>query len=145
MPRLYFAYGSNLSKEQMRDRCPGARPVQAFVLNGYELTLRGVANIEEFEGSQVVGALYDLTQDDEAELDKYESFPTLYKKVEFETETDLGRQTVMFYQLVKPEYRRCRDGYIPTIRRGFADWGLPIETLEAAIEASEERGDPLAL
>ena len=129
----------------MQDRCPESKPVCTFVLQGYKLTLRGVANVEECAESAVVGALYELTPNDEKTLDEYESFPTLYTKVETQAETEIGHQTVMFYQLVNPQYRCCREGYIGTISRGFADWGLPVKTLEAAIVASVERGDPLAL
>ncbi|KAI1759455.1 hypothetical protein GGR53DRAFT_143210 [Hypoxylon sp. FL1150] len=44
---LYFAYGSNLSTSQMRDRCPQSTPVALARLPGWKwiINTRGVANI----------------------------------------------------------------------------------------------------
>ncbi|KAI6081264.1 hypothetical protein F4821DRAFT_32588 [Hypoxylon rubiginosum] len=44
---LYFAYGSNLSTTQMRDRCPKSTPVALARLKGWKwiINQRGVANI----------------------------------------------------------------------------------------------------
>ena len=136
MPSLYFAYGSNLSLDQMRSRCADSRPVRSHYLDGHELTLRGVANIEDREASRIPGAIYEISQDDERRLDGFESWPNLYGKLFFET--DLG--TVMYYRLVEPKYIRPREGYVGIIATGYGDWGLPAEHLEAAIEAERVRG-----
>ena len=136
MPSLYFAYGSNLSLEQMRSRCPDSRPVRAHYHEGHTLVLRGPANIEDAEGSRIPGAIYEISQQDEKILDGYEGFPSVYTKLSFET--DLG--TVMYYRLVEPKHRRAREGYVNVIATGYGDWGLPIEHLEAAIEAERLRG-----
>ena len=53
----YFAYGSNMSYEQMKERCPDSKYVGIARLNGYKLdftkmsTIRGggVADIIESE------------------------------------------------------------------------------------------------
>ena len=39
--KLYVAYGSNLNKQQMRHRCPSAKPVYTGYLNNWELIYRG--------------------------------------------------------------------------------------------------------
>lgn len=39
--KLYVAYGSNLDKEQMKYRCPSARPVQSGYLDNWQLIYRG--------------------------------------------------------------------------------------------------------
>ena len=38
--KLYVAYGSNLDKEQMKYRCPLARPVQSGYLDNWQLIYR---------------------------------------------------------------------------------------------------------
>lgn len=41
MAKLYVAYGSNLNKEQMKDRCPGAEFVGTGSIENYELQFKG--------------------------------------------------------------------------------------------------------
>jgi gamma-glutamylcyclotransferase len=73
----YFAYGSNMSYEQMKERCPDSKYVGVARLNGYKLdftkmsTLRGggVADIVESADDCVYGVLYTITDDDLAKLD----------------------------------------------------------------------------
>ncbi len=73
----YFAYGSNMSYEQMKERCPDSKYVGVARLNGYKLdftkmsTIRGggVADIVEAEDDCVYGVLYSITDDDLAVLD----------------------------------------------------------------------------
>ena len=57
---LYFAYGSNLSPQQTRRRCPGAQAVGRAVLQDWRLilTTRGTANIVRAPGWQVHGGLW---------------------------------------------------------------------------------------
>ena len=43
---LYFAYGSNLNKQQMSIRCPKAKALGAAYIVGWRLVFRGVADIE---------------------------------------------------------------------------------------------------
>lgn len=73
----YFAYGSNMSYEQMKERCPGSKYLGVARLNGYKLdftkmsTIRGggVADIVESADDCVYGILYSITDDDLAVLD----------------------------------------------------------------------------
>ena len=55
--KYYIAYGSNLSVEQMADRCPDAKIVGQAVLAGWELLFRGCATSEEEHTSSGVGDL----------------------------------------------------------------------------------------
>ena len=54
--KYYIAYGSNLSVEQMADRCPDAKIAGQAVLAGWELLFRGYHRTEpeeEYAGSGV--------------------------------------------------------------------------------------------
>jgi len=61
----YFAYASNLSREQMRQRCPSAKPKFSAVLPNYKLIFTGwsrewhggKATIVPFKGAKVAGAI----------------------------------------------------------------------------------------
>ncbi|KAL2183010.1 hypothetical protein L209DRAFT_758389 [Thermothelomyces heterothallicus CBS 203.75] len=95
-PTLYFAFGSNLWKQQMSLRCPSSTYVGIGHLRGYEwfINARGYANIapsakdggpgsqeagQELD-SEVWGLVYELTRDDEARLDANEGVPYAYEK-----------------------------------------------------------------
>jgi hypothetical protein len=79
---LYFAYGSNLDPEQMKERCPGCQVVGLASLSDYRIAFPrfsnrwggGSASIQLAHGEVMYGALYDLTEDDLAKLDTFEGF-----------------------------------------------------------------------
>lgn len=74
MGRPYFAYGSNMDRDQMRVRCPGAELIGPARLDGYRYLVnqRGVATVVPLEGSRVHGLVWELDDHHEAELDRYE-------------------------------------------------------------------------
>ncbi len=79
---LYFAYGSNLNHEQMRERCPGHSVVGIAQLRDHRLVFPlhshtwegGVASVATAHGQSVWGVVYELTDDDVAALDRYEGY-----------------------------------------------------------------------
>lgn len=87
---LYFAYGSNLSFEQIAIRCPGSRFVGRACLYNYRFQIneRGFANVIRTDSPQnwVEGLCYRLTKDDEVRLDHSEGVPTAYQKELLEIE-----------------------------------------------------------
>lgn len=85
--RYYIAYGSNLHTGQMRSRCPGARVMGTAVIPDYELLFKGsktgsYLTIEPKEGETVPVAVWAVTPQDEANLDRYEGYPAFYYKAE---------------------------------------------------------------
>jgi hypothetical protein len=82
---LYFAYGSNMSPAQMRQRCPGALRVGTAIAYGWERnfavpaphmgTMIGAAGIQRSEspGAYIDGVVYDLTAGEKEALDEIES------------------------------------------------------------------------
>jgi gamma-glutamylcyclotransferase (GGCT)/AIG2-like uncharacterized protein YtfP len=86
----YFAYGSNLSAEQMRTRCPSARREAKAWLRGHRLVFGGfshgwqggVAHVVRDPKSAVPGLVYSLSTEDLATLDRYEGFPHAYDRVQ---------------------------------------------------------------
>jgi hypothetical protein len=87
---LYFAYGSNLSFDQMAKRCPGSRFVGRARLHNYQFQIneRGYANVVQTNvpDEVVEGLCYRLTESDEINLDHYEGVPVAYGKEELEAE-----------------------------------------------------------
>ena len=79
MAKLYVAYGSNLNKEQMKDRCPGAEFVGTGSIENYELQFKGSlhgahATIAPKEGSSVPVGMWTIQKRDESRLDMYEGY-----------------------------------------------------------------------
>lgn len=72
--KLYFAYGSNMSLEQMRRRCPESRRLGQARLAGYRwiITQRGYANVVSEADGEVEGILYALSSADQKRLDNFE-------------------------------------------------------------------------
>lgn len=140
--KLYFAYGSNLNEEQFFRRCPRAKRYGLCTLPDYRLIFDGVADVIPAEGRQVEGALYEITPACERALDRYEGFPHLYVKTTFEIEVTtkrkdavkVTRRKVMVYTMETETIAAPTEGYVETIRRGFDDWGIPHDTLDAALD-----------
>ena len=80
--RYYIAYGSNLSVEQMRHRTPDAKIVGKAILHGWQLLFRYYATIRENPAYSTPVLVWDISERDEARLDRYEGFPRLYYKKE---------------------------------------------------------------
>lgn len=142
---VYFAYGSNLNKEQMRRRCKTAVPVGRGVLRDVTLTFRsgmrgfsrpGVANIEPCPGGVVPVGIWLITERDLEALDRYEGYPFFYDRHVVTVATDQG------YLLEGLVYMMTEAGfmsppsrtYLDTIRRGYVDFALDPAPLEQAVE-----------
>ncbi len=137
--RLYFAYGSNLHRADMRSRCPDARPWMAARLDGWRLTFRGVADIEPAAGRAVSGALWWLSKDDVCALDAYEGAPSNYCQRTVEVQTAEGPRKAMTYVMVRDSYRGLPSRwYLAGIEQGYRDWGLPVSELRRTHQETRE-------
>lgn len=123
--KLYFAYGSNLFREQMDERCPGNERRGRAILRGYfwYITSRTYASIRKSKPDYVEGFLYRITDENEEALDEFEGVERgLYVKdyipVEHNGEIIPG---VLVY--IDPETRtgRPQQWYIDAINRGIVD------------------------
>lgn len=138
-PYLYFAYGSNLNMDHFSERCPLAEPVDTFVLPGWRMVFRSVADIIPSRGDHVFGALYRITDRCERALDRYEGYPRLYSKREY----SLGRygETLMFYTMNRTWLDLPHDDYLQTIWDGYEHWGLPTRNLTNILERQAEHSE----
>jgi gamma-glutamylcyclotransferase (GGCT)/AIG2-like uncharacterized protein YtfP len=127
----YFAYGSNLCREQFGRRCPESAPISRATLAGYRLTFRGHghADIVRHRGGIVRGALYEISDRDAAALDRYEGVPTYYHRLMVRVRDDSGQPVWALAYKMNSEYRDAEPsaGYLATIERGYGDWGIRLE------------------
>ena len=105
---LYAAYGSNLDPIRMSQRCPHSPLQTTGWLTGWRLTFGGedlgcdgaLSTIEEDPIEQVFVAVYDVTKEDVAALDGWESADTgLYRKTKVRVSTMNGELAVWAYVL----------------------------------------------
>lgn len=134
---LYFTYGSNLNMLQMKKRCPDSVPIAKVKLKGCELVFNRVADIIKSPKGVVHGAVYEVSHIDIKNLDIYEGYPKLYKKINVEVEDDKGKTYEAFvYVMVRKGVEEPSGAYYKTIKQGFKDWELPTDTLIKAREES---------
>jgi hypothetical protein len=93
---LYAAYGVNLDTQRMSERCPHSILRGTGWLQGWRITFGGeehgwdgaLATIVQDPFEQVFVAVYDVTEDDEATLDGWESADTgLHRKIKVRAST----------------------------------------------------------
>ncbi len=148
--RYYIAYGSNLNVPQMRMRCPGATILGTATLKGWELLFKGsktgsYLTIEECDGGSVPVVIWEVTESDEAALDRYEGFPSFYYKkdirLQYKGIRSGRRRTVTAFAYIMHEDRPLgipSPWYVETCRMGYEDFGLDTYYLDKAVLKSEE-------
>lgn len=146
--KIYGAYGSNINLRQMAYRCPNAKVIGQGILNDYKLTFRrgGYANIEPKKGASVPILFWEITQNCEHSLDRYEGYPTFYTKQTVAVENENGVFETMVYVMTDESrggYQLPRVEYYYGIRDGYMDNHMPLAELTKALEKckSEVFGD----
>ncbi len=120
---LYFAFGSNLNRKQIKRRCKNSRFISRHILKNYQLVFRskyGAADIQRKKGSSVLGAIYDINKADEKKLDAYEEFPKVYVKKYFKI---LGKKVMFYYMSNKTKQTEPSRRYLSSIIQGYKDCG----------------------
>jgi len=72
--KLYFAYGSNMCREQMNRACTDHQYFGKGILKGYRwiIAAHSYANIINSKVDEVHGVVYKISAADELSLDEYE-------------------------------------------------------------------------
>lgn len=141
----YIAYGSNMSREQMAYRCPGARLLGTGTLHGYRLEFNLHATIVETGNPKdtVPVAVWELTPEHEASLDCYEGFPKYYRKITCTVcMTGGGRLKGMAYQMCREGYRPPTRMYYEGIRDAYKNLGLAPDVERTLITAVKRSFPP---
>ena len=143
MSRYYIAYGSNLSVEQMKHRTPDAKIVGTATLQGWRLLFKDCATIEPKEGREVPVLIWEISDTDEKNLDRYEGYPIYYYKRELPvtvTPLDGGAPrelTAMVYIMdEKHTFRMPSLYYYDVLHRGYRTFGFDLNLLRQGIEDS---------
>lgn len=127
MSKYYLAYGSNLNKEQMRHRCPGAEPVGTAMIHNCRLVFRrGFLNIEPAEDSSVPVGVWRISKENEAALDRYEGYPTFYYKKQVRVMIDGGGPVTGTVYIMQSGHPRQMPSafYWQTVIQGYNDFAI---------------------
>lgn len=138
--RLYVAYGSNLNLQQMGWRCPTAKVVGIGKIENHQMLFNGVATIEPKEKASVPVAVWSIQPNDEKSLDRYEGYPSYYRKEDIKVKMANGEEiTAMVYIMNRGRPCLPSHGYFETIRQGYKDVGLDLAYLKQALEYTESK------
>jgi phage replication-related protein YjqB (UPF0714/DUF867 family) len=127
LQHLYFAYGSNLCVQQMAARCPDAADPRPATLADHDWLIneRGVATVEPFDGAEVHGVLWRLSDHDLTVLDSAEGVPVRYRRDRLVVHTADGPGPAWVYIDPRVEPGPPRPGYLERIIDGARHHGLP--------------------
>lgn len=144
-----IAYGSNLSEERMKKRCPKAEAFGTSVIYGYRLLFKqsmtgAYATIEQDANCCVPVLIYRMTVEDEMKLDRFEGYPKYYYKREFllpvwgfnGRKKKLRRNCIAY---IMHEYRLLGEpdeDYFSLLDGGYDRWGFEKYPLVKALEDS---------
>lgn len=157
--KVYAAYGSNINLEQMAFRCPTAQIIGKGWLMDYQLMFLsiskrrgGVATVEPHKGRRVPILLWAIDPECEAALDRYEGWPTLYRKETLpitgitwmlndimNMPTDITEVPAMIYIMNQGSPAQPSLTYVDTIERGFRAVGFHVRYLAEGIRRTQRR------
>lgn len=128
---LYFAYGSNLNKKQMQERCPESQPkfiatLPNFkrVFTGWSRTWHGgIATIKPFRGEKVHGAIFEVSETCLRQLDKYETGYARFNVTVYD-EDNQPHQALTYIKSGQLEDTLPSKEYAAVIKQGYRDWGI---------------------
>ncbi|WIM90326.1 poly-gamma-glutamate hydrolase family protein [Candidatus Mycobacterium wuenschmannii] len=111
----------------MAQRCPDAVNPRRAVLADHDwlINQRGVATVEPFDGTQVHGIVWDLTDHDLDTLDRAESVPAHYSRNQMLVQTEDGPADAWVYIDHRVHPGPPRPGYLERIIDGAEHHKLP--------------------
>ena len=143
---IYFSYGSNMSMPRLHARLPSALRLDTGILMRHRLRFHKVStrdgsakcDIEETgdNNHRVYGVLFEITEREKADLDRFEGLGTGYaqKKVGVELPDGARVQAVTYYATLIDPTLRPFDWYKEHVLRGARANALPegyIQSIEA--------------
>ena len=118
-PVFYFAYGSNMNPDRMRERGAHFAKRYRHSLPGYSLKFNklsykeprtGCANIVPDKGGVVEGIVYEITVEGLYALDKFEGYPVHYDRVRLSLKVG-GAEAVVKTYIAMPD--KTKEGLHP--------------------------------
>ena len=129
----YFAYGSNLNRDEMLERCPDARPHVTARLEGLAHLPRRRQHRAGRGPNRPRRALVAEPRR-RGGARRLRGRPSYYRQRIVQVQTDNGPRRAMAYLMERPSYLGLPSpGYFSRIAEGFDHWGLPVRDLQKAL------------
>jgi hypothetical protein len=126
---LYFAYGANMSKTAMAQRCPKSRPLGLARLARHRTFImsNGYLSVRRDPGTDVHGVLFDLALSDVAALDRYEEIGRGFytKVVQPVLRKDAAAARALVYIGRDQNAGVAHPAYMAGVLVAARDWELP--------------------
>lgn len=127
----YFAYASNLNRKQMEGRCPGSQPLFRATLPNYNLVFSGwsrelkggKATIRLNRGEKVLGAVYDVSEQEMKKLDRHEAGYDRLRVNVFDEDGE-PREAITYIRAGRAEDTKPAAEYLSIIQQGYKDWRI---------------------
>ena len=146
--KYYVAYGSNLHIGQMARRCPDATIFCKGIVTDFRLLFRGsltgaYCDIQYSKGDYVPVVVWEISENDEKNLDMYEGYPKFYTKVDLAVRVKNGSSEELLYPcmayVMNQRYRPVLPGYpsdyyVDTVKNGYIQNDMDLEYLNNALE-----------
>jgi len=132
----YFAYGSNLDKNQMKARVGDWKNSYKGILEGYRLTFdsRGKADIIEDKNGKVFGVVYELTEEQLNKLDIFEGIRNnIYKRHPVKVKVNnITIDAITYIRVIKTPFSPPDKNYLNKIIGGLQQHGYNSNIIEEA-------------
>lgn len=131
---LYFAYGANMDRAAMAERCPRSTPLGPAVLARHRLAVmrEGWLTAVRDANARLHGVLWDLALADIPALDRFEGVGEgLYVKAVQPVIAAGGAKRALVYFGANSGPGRARPGYLKEIIAAARAWDLPREAVAA--------------
>ena len=141
--RLLAAYGLGVNRAEMTKHCPTAKLISTIELKNYKIAFRGskagaLTTIEKARGGSVPALLWEISQQDEATLDRWIGVPELYRKVTIKVRREGTLVDAQIYILNsgKPQNKPSAF-YYSTILEGYKAAGFDTTILKVAVQEGD--------
>ena len=138
---LYCAYGSNMDLEQMRYRCPNSKVISTSYIEDYRLQFNQHATIVKDKGTKVPVVLWEIAPQDWRNLDRYEGYPSYYRKELVNVKVGGVERASLVYIMNKPDFAISppTQAYLDGIKRGCKQHGIDTGYLDNAYADSIQK------
>ena len=133
--KYFLAYDEKLNKQKMARCCPGAIALGIIYLKGYQLTFCRHSAIIEEPGSTVPVAVWQIDDENEKYLDRYEGYPFYYTKKILNLKFK-GNDIEAIVYITNKEHANFRlpeCNYLDIVTRDYISSNLPIEKISEAL------------
>ncbi len=131
---MYFAYGLDLNRKHMKERCPDSKPKFTATLPNFKLIFvgwsrqwrGGLVTIKPFRGEKVLGAIYEVSQKDISRLDTYEGHPGTSNRLDVTVFDEDGQAipAITYLRVGQRDEAKPSPEYLAIIQQGYRDWAL---------------------